>query len=332
MLTQKDKLTGAMNAILKDVNNHLKINDFSALQQDFESYSAELQKDYDQQRGMIYQKALGDGVLPIQYLRVLVKMENAINETSQSVKDKKVNLNKTNSVALNKLKQKLKKYLQTTGPAENTLEQQIAAFREKPVWSEDERKAAKALQKQVEDAKKATTVKKVEEKKVVAKKPAKDSEDSEESEASEEEKGEGEEEEESEYDSEEVSEEESSSEEEEIDVFKIPRDQMTPAQRRLKWVKFERLPQHLQDIMNKKKASKVREPKPPKEAAGEEGKATKEAQKKDATQVEKEAKETQLDTKSNYATIDFTKPDNVQKKLKELQDERMRSKFDPKYH
>lgn len=36
--------------------------------------------------------------------------------------------------------------------------------------------------------------------------------------------------------------------------------------------------------------------------------------------------------KTNYATIDFTKPDNVYKKIKELQDERMRGKFDPKYH
>jgi hypothetical protein len=45
-----------------------------------------------------------DGVLPIQYLRLLIKIEDAINETSQQVKDKKLNLNKTNSVSLNKLK------------------------------------------------------------------------------------------------------------------------------------------------------------------------------------------------------------------------------------
>jgi hypothetical protein len=36
--------------------------------------------------------------------------------------------------------------------------------------------------------------------------------------------------------------------------------------------------------------------------------------------------------KSNYSNIDFTKADNVYKKIKELQDERMRGKFDPKYH
>lgn len=82
-------------------------------------------------------------MLPVRFLRVLVKIENAINETNQAIKEKKTNLNKTNSMALNKLKQKLKKYLQTTGPAENTLEKQIATFRENPVWSEDERAAAK---------------------------------------------------------------------------------------------------------------------------------------------------------------------------------------------
>lgn len=39
-----------------------------------------------------------------------------------------------------------------------------------------------------------------------------------------------------------------------------------------------------------------------------------------------------LDIKSNYMQIDFSKTDNVVKKVKELQDERMRGKFDPKYH
>lgn len=48
--------------------------------------------------------------------------------------------------------------------------------------------------------------------------------------------------------------------------------------------------------------------------------------------TEKEAKETVLDIKTNYSTIDFTKLDNVAKKIKELQDERMRGKFDPRYH
>lgn len=49
-------------------------------------------------------------------------MEDALNDVTQAVKDKKVTLNKTNSVSVNKLKQKMKKYLPTTGSLENNLE------------------------------------------------------------------------------------------------------------------------------------------------------------------------------------------------------------------
>jgi hypothetical protein len=42
VLTQKDKQLESLNTVIKDINNHLKINDFSALMQDFESFSAEL--------------------------------------------------------------------------------------------------------------------------------------------------------------------------------------------------------------------------------------------------------------------------------------------------
>ena len=49
---------------------------------------------------------------------------------------------------------------------------------------------------------------------------------------------------------------EESEEEEEMNIFNKPREELTPAQRRLKWVKFERLPQHLQDMLGKKKPKK----------------------------------------------------------------------------
>ena len=59
-----------------------------------------------------------------------------------------------------------------------------------------------------------------------------------------------EEEEESEEESEEEESEEES-EEEEVNIFNMPREQLTPAQRRLKWVKFERLPLYLQELKRK---------------------------------------------------------------------------------
>ena len=216
-------------------------------------------------------------VIPLVVVRALVKIEDAINETQQEVKDKKKTLSKQNSVSLNKLKQKFKKYL-LGGPTGNTYEQQLLKFREKPVWSEDERAAASTKKKaQVaaaplkkkpvpveseseddedsedesededsdedsdeEDTKKA--VKKpatVTAKAAPLKKQPKGSDDD-----SEEEDEESEEEEE-ESEVEEESEEEESEEEEEVNVFNMPREQLTPAQRRLKWVKFERLPLYL---------------------------------------------------------------------------------------
>lgn len=69
---------------------------------------------------------------------------------------------------------------------------------------------------------------------------------------------------------------------------------MTPAQRRLKWVKFERLPQYLQDMINKKKGSKTTKEataKPVKDGTAEDKKVQKDKDTNQA-QVEKEARET----------------------------------------
>lgn len=86
------------------------------------------------------------------------------------------------------------------------------------------------MTKKVTDAKKAAA--KVEEAKKKKVESGSEEEESEEEESEEEES------------EEEVSEEESS--EEEIDIFKVPREQLTPAQRRLKWVKKDRLPAAMQ--------------------------------------------------------------------------------------
>lgn len=47
-----------------------------------------------------------------------------------------------------------------------------------------------------------------------------------------------------------------------MNIFNKPREELTPAQRRLKWVKFERLPQHLQEVLSKKKPKKTETKKP----------------------------------------------------------------------
>mmetsp|Transcript_25520 Transcript_25520/g.19287 ORF Transcript_25520/g.19287 Transcript_25520/m.19287 type:complete len:81 (+) Transcript_25520:435-677(+) len=68
-------------------------------------------------------------------------------------------MSKNNSQSFNKLKQKLKKYLQGTGPSGNTYEMQLAKFRENPLWSEDEQKAKakKTKEKSKKEPKKEST-------------------------------------------------------------------------------------------------------------------------------------------------------------------------------
>lgn len=43
--TQKDKKLESINAVIKDVNNHIKINDFSSLMGDFEKFCEEIERD-----------------------------------------------------------------------------------------------------------------------------------------------------------------------------------------------------------------------------------------------------------------------------------------------
>lgn len=66
--------------------------------------------------------------------------------------------------------------------------------------------------------------------------------------------------------------------------------------------------------MNKKKNTKDTQKKQDKEA----GEAKVDQINKIIASTEKEAKETVLDIKTNYMSIDFSKPDNVAKKIKEL--------------
>jgi len=138
--TGQDKKREALTQMLADLKNHLKINDFGSLLTDFEKLSEEVDKSLAGNVALIDIEK-GD-ILPNVVIRAFVKIEDAINETQQATKDKKMTLSKQSSMSLTKLKQKLKKYLSSTGPADNNFEKQLAKFRENPVWSEDERAAA----------------------------------------------------------------------------------------------------------------------------------------------------------------------------------------------
>lgn len=45
VVSKMDKQLESINATIKDINNHIKINDFSALMHDFEKFCEEIDKD-----------------------------------------------------------------------------------------------------------------------------------------------------------------------------------------------------------------------------------------------------------------------------------------------
>jgi hypothetical protein len=147
--TQKDKRQDVFDGIIKNLKNHLKISDFTQIITDFEALADELKVNGD----ILFGQA--NGVLPLLMVRTFAHIDKAMNEVTPEQKKK---MNSNNSKALTKLKQKFKKYLQTTGPDSNNYETQLNKFKENPVWSADEKKKeAKKTEKKpkkVEEAKK----------------------------------------------------------------------------------------------------------------------------------------------------------------------------------
>mmetsp|Transcript_15165 Transcript_15165/g.14754 ORF Transcript_15165/g.14754 Transcript_15165/m.14754 type:complete len:291 (-) Transcript_15165:2106-2978(-) len=164
--TQKDKKQELFDKIVRDLKNHLKISDFSSILSDFEKITEEIQNSSQ----VLFEA--GSEELPLFILRNLAHIDNSINNVTS---DDKKKMSKNNSQSYNKLKQKFKKYLQTTGPDENVYEVQLNRFKEKPVWSEDEQKAkAKKVKDKVKEKKSAQ-----EEKKKEAPKPKEEEDDEE---------------------------------------------------------------------------------------------------------------------------------------------------------
>ena len=87
----------------------MKINEFGSIMTDFERLSEEVDKSAEGISSAV--EFLPGDVLPNPVIRAFVKIEDAINEANEGIKSKKLNLSKASSMSLNKLKQKLKKYL-----------------------------------------------------------------------------------------------------------------------------------------------------------------------------------------------------------------------------
>jgi translation initiation factor 3 subunit C len=52
--TGRDKKLDHLNGMIKDINNHLKINDFSSLMNDFEKFTEEIERDPGHADSVIY--------------------------------------------------------------------------------------------------------------------------------------------------------------------------------------------------------------------------------------------------------------------------------------
>jgi translation initiation factor 3 subunit C len=119
----------ALLQIFDKMKNHVKIADFNSLQEDFENIIREFQLCI----GMVFATDKFQ-TLPGWVLKNLMVLEDSINDVSGAEKKK---MNKLNSQAYNKLKQRLKKYLTENGDEENRFSVQLEKYRQNPTNDED---------------------------------------------------------------------------------------------------------------------------------------------------------------------------------------------------
>ena len=126
--TMKDKRIDAFKKVITEIKNHVKINDFSALQDDF----AALNKELDKSRQLIEQEGI-----PMIYIKGLVLIEDSVNE------GKKQKLTTLQNRAWSTLKNKLKKH-------NKDYEQKITEYRANPIVSDEEKEEKEELEKKSE--------------------------------------------------------------------------------------------------------------------------------------------------------------------------------------
>jgi len=120
----KEKRYEALYNIIKSIRNSKKIKDFNKMLTSYE----ELLKAHEKAKPVI--KKEDNGVTPRFYVRILVEMEDLINETWEDREGRK-NMNKTNGKCLSSLRQKLRKYIR------ENFDDDMAKFRENPDEPDD---------------------------------------------------------------------------------------------------------------------------------------------------------------------------------------------------
>ena len=115
----KEKRYEQLYTIIKNIRNSKKIRDFYKMESSF----VELCKAYDKARPVVAKEE--NGVVPKFYVRILVEMEDLINETWED-RDGRKNMSKNNSKSLSALRQKLRKYIR------NEFDEEVEKFRQNP--------------------------------------------------------------------------------------------------------------------------------------------------------------------------------------------------------
>jgi len=123
--TEKEKRYESLHNIIKNIKNSKKIKDFNKMLSSFE----ELLKAYDKARAVIAKEE--KGATPRFYVRILVEMEDTINETWEDSIGRKA-MSKVNGKSLGALRQKLRKYIR------EHMEAEVNKFRENPEGEDEE--------------------------------------------------------------------------------------------------------------------------------------------------------------------------------------------------
>ena len=312
------KRAEALEKALENTTKQANIADFNAMEDGFSALEDEIRKasesDFFEDKG---QK------LSVRVLKTLLLVEETISGVTAEQKKK---MSKVNATSFNKMKQKFKKYLQNTGDGEYLYETQLHKYKENPIEEESEKDSSE----EEEDDE-----------------PAEEEDEEEADEGNQEEAKEGAGADDEYYDEEEYDEEQQQQEEEDgasedSDAFSRnsdeiderlkkkyaflwkEREEMTPDERRWKWVKKENLPADLAELMER-----LTRPKKNKKAgADKENKQTKVAgagEKNDddfLTQVPKQF----------YFEVDYSNLANVRDRLDRLQQERMKGRYDALFH
>jgi translation initiation factor 3 subunit C len=135
--TEKEKRYESLYNIIKNIRNSKKIRDFNKMLTNYE----DLLKAYDKASGVI--KKEEKGVVPRFYIKILVEMEDLVNETWEDTAGRKA-MSKVNGKSLGGLRQKLRKYIR------ENMEAEVTKFRENPDGGEEEEEEEEKEEEQAE--------------------------------------------------------------------------------------------------------------------------------------------------------------------------------------